>query len=141
MSKRTVVKINIPAIEQRIKENGWTNASFCTVKMQGRSRGWITEWKRGKNFPSPEEAANICVCLNTAPEEILITEDDIQLVREILTKAEGAPGIKTPPAEAGGEEEPSMELFAELFKRLPKSELWKVAALATTMAASASEEE
>lgn len=138
MPKRKIVYVNIPVFESILRANGWSNDFFSVEKLK-KGRGLITEWKRGKNFPSPEEAAKMCELLHTTPREILLKEEDIALVEGLF--AERDPGIKNPPAEAGGEEEPSMELFAKLFGKLPKSELWKVAALATTMAAAASEEE
>lgn len=73
-----------------------------------KQRGWVSEWKRGKNFPSPEEAARMCILLKTTPDEILLHEGetpeetekclkDIETVRK-LVEAEGikeAPDPKT----------------------------------------------
>lgn len=98
MSKRTTVKVDIERIEIIIKANGWRNSYFAEVIMK-KQRGWVSEWKRGKNFPSPEEAARMCILLKTTPDEILLHEGetpeetekclkDIETVRK-LVEAEG----------------------------------------------------
>lgn len=74
----------------------------------GKGRGWITEWKRGRNLPSPEEAAKMCILLDTTPEEILLHEGanetetakcqkDIAYVRSLVEKkrAEGKKNAPT----------------------------------------------
>lgn len=99
MSKRTTVKVDIERIEIIIKANGWRNSYFAEVIMK-KQRGWVSEWKRGKNFPSPEEAARMCILLKTTPDDILLHEgetpeetakclEDIETVRK-LVEAEGA---------------------------------------------------
>lgn len=107
MSKRTTVKVDIERIEIIIKANGWRSSYFAEVIMK-KQRGWVSEWKRGKNFPSPEEAARMCILLKTTPDEILLHEGetpeetekclkDIETVRK-LVEAEGikeAPDPKT----------------------------------------------
>lgn len=107
MSKRTTVKVDIEQIEIIIKANGWRSSYFAEVIMK-KQRGWVSEWKRGKNFPSPEEAARMCILLKTTPDEILLHEGetpeetekclkDIETVRK-LVEAEGikeAPDPKT----------------------------------------------
>lgn len=100
MSKRTTVKVDIERIEIIIKANGWRNSYFAEVIMK-KQRGWVSEWKRGKNFPSPEEAARMCVLLKTTPDDILLHEGktpeetakclkDIETVRKLVE----ADGIK-----------------------------------------------
>lgn len=100
MSKRTTVKVDIERIEIIIKANGWRNSYFAEVIMK-KQRGWVSEWKRGKNFPSPEEAARMCVLLKTTPDDILLHEGktpeetakclkDIETVRKLVV----ADGIK-----------------------------------------------
>lgn len=54
-----------------------------------KGRGWVSEWKRGKNLPSPEEAAQMCVLLQTTPEEILVKPEDIALVNSLLEQEKG----------------------------------------------------
>lgn len=107
MSKRTTVKVDIERIEIIIKANGWRNSYFAEVIMK-KQRGWVSEWKRGKNLPSPEEAAHICLVFDVSPDDILLHEgktpeetekclEDIETVRK-LVEAEGtkkAPDPKT----------------------------------------------
>lgn len=94
MSKRTTVKVDIERIEIIIKANGWRNSYFAEVIMK-KQRGWVSEWKRGKNFPSPEEAARMCILLKTTPDDILLHEGetpeetekclkDIETVRKLV---------------------------------------------------------
>lgn len=100
MSKRLIIIPNIKKIESEIRRNGWSNAYFTSEVMK-KQRGWVSEWKRGKNFPSPEEAARMCILLNTPPEEILLREgsteeetarcqQDIDTVRQLVEESQGA---------------------------------------------------
>ena len=100
MSKRLIIIPNIKKIESEIRRNGWSNAYFTSEVMK-KQRGWVSEWKRGKNFPSPEEAARMCILLNTSPEEILLREgsteeetarcqQDIDTVRQLVEESQGA---------------------------------------------------
>lgn len=68
----------------------------------------MTDWRRGKGLPSPEEAAQMCVLLDAEPEDILLAtgntdeetaklQADIALVRELVEKQ----GIKKDPAISG----------------------------------------
>lgn len=93
MPKRATVKPNVDAILKMVASNSWSAASFS--KMVGKHKRWLSEVKRGNNLPSPEEAARMCVLLQTTPDEILLhkgeTEEqtaelqaDIALVRDLL---------------------------------------------------------
>lgn len=93
MPKRATVKPNIDAILKMVASNSWSAASFS--KMIGKHKRWLSEVKRGNNLPSPEEAARMCVLLETTPEEILLHEGetdeetakclkDIQRVKELV---------------------------------------------------------
>lgn len=95
MSKRLVVTPNIEEVNSLVEGKGWSKAYFSETVMK-KSRGWITEWKRAKNFPSPEEAVRMCVMLQTTPEEILTEQADIELVRGLLEQ-EREKGIKKDP--------------------------------------------
>lgn len=118
-------------LQERIDQYGLSK--YKIAKMAGVHTSTVTNWLSGTKPQVEKERA-----VRSAIHE---WEVEHGIVPTASTPAERDPGIKNPPAEAGGEEEPSMELFAELFGKLRKSELWKVAALATTMAAAASEEE
>lgn len=103
MSKRNTVKaINVEYLTSCLAANGWSNTYFCS-QLMGKGRGWITEWKRGKNLPSPEEAARMCLLLNTTPDEILTEPADIALVAGLIEREREAQGIKKDPAPEGAE--------------------------------------
>lgn len=130
MPKRKIVYVNIPAFESILRANGWSN-DFFTVEKLKKGRGLITEWKRGKNFPSPEEAAKMCELLHTTPREILLKEEDIALVEGLL--AERDPGIKNPPAEAGGEMSTARERALFLIKNTGDEKIESLLALLELM--------
>lgn len=59
---------------------------------------------------TPEEAARMCVLLQTTPEEILVEEADIELVRSLIEQ-EREKGIKKDPIlEDGAEDSETAEL-------------------------------
>lgn len=95
--------------------NGWSNAHFCT-NLMGRGRGWITEWKRGRNLPTPEEAARMCELLHTTPEDILTDAEDVTLVRGLLEQSEknNAPA----PITEGERIDPTTERIIEIVRQL-----------------------
>lgn len=93
MAKRDTVSVNCDKILVLIRANEWSNAAFS--RKVGKYSSWFGEVLRGNNLPSPQEAARICVLLQTPPEEILLhqgkTEEetakcqkDIALVRDLL---------------------------------------------------------
>lgn len=82
MPKRDVVWPNINSIAKMVSDKSWSEASFS--QMVGKHKRWISEVRRGKNLPSPEEAARMCVLLQTTPEEILVKQDEIDLVNLLL---------------------------------------------------------
>lgn len=137
--KKETVGIKADYLESCLAGNGWSNAYFCTTLM-GKGRGWITEWKRGRNLPSPEEAAKMCILLNTTPEEILLHEGaneaetakcqkDIAYVRSLVEKKRAEGKKKERPAD--GEALSDMQLEAiEFVKSLPEDELKRFLRLA-----------
>lgn len=95
MPKRTTIRVNTEKIAELSKEKGWSAATFA--KKTGKYRTWLSEVARGHNLPSPEEAARMCLLLQSEPEEILkaagetATETaqcqaDIALVRSLIEK-------------------------------------------------------
>lgn len=98
--KRKTVTPNLPVLLPMIKKKCRSYVVFAK-EIRGKDKsGWVTEWSRGNNYPSPEEAARICIFLNTTPDEILMHEgetpektakclEDIETVRK-LVEAEGA---------------------------------------------------
>ena len=71
------------------------NTSFCLDMGFENRTSWVSDLKRGRNLPSPEEAAKMCSLLKKTPEEILLhqgeTEEqtakcqkDIARVRDLL---------------------------------------------------------
>lgn len=116
MSRRKTVKINLPVVNPLIKKTFRSYIVFC--EKMGRAHNWVTDWNRRdkdgnpapKNLPSPEEAARMCVLLQTTPEEILTEEADIELVRSLIER-EREKGIKKDPIrEDGAVSEPKQKL-------------------------------
>lgn len=112
MSRRKTVKLNLEFVNPRIKEVCHNNVIFCNQMGRPNQKTWVTDWNRvkdgnwaPKNLPSPEEAARMCILLETTPEEILLHEgetdeetakclEDIQRVKELvaeLRKEEAVP--------------------------------------------------
>lgn len=93
MAKRDTVNVNCDNVLALIRANEWSNAAFS--RKVGKYSSWFGEVLRGNNLPSPQEAAQMCVLLQTTPDEILLhqgeTEEqtakcqkDIALVRDLL---------------------------------------------------------
>lgn len=112
MAKRKTVNVNTDKIIFLAEANEWNKAAFA--RKVGKHSRWFSEVARGRNLPSPDEAAAICLLLHTPPEEILLTEgeteketaqyqEDIALVHELMEKMQGAK--KAPAAEGEGSKE------------------------------------
>lgn len=121
MSRRKTVKLNIPATEKKIKAVFRHNVIFCEKMGRGNHLTWVTDWNRKdengnpkpKNLPSPEEAARMCVLLQTTPEEILVEQADIDLVNGLLEQEREKSAKKERPADGGtlsGEDKETAEL-------------------------------
>lgn len=102
MPKRDTVQPNVDSIAEKVSAKSWSEASFS--KMIGKHKRWLSEVRRGKNLPSPEEAARICQLLKATPDEILLREgetpeatakclENIETVRKLVE----AKGIKETP--------------------------------------------
>ena len=95
MSRRKTVSIDTDICLQLAKKKRWKAVDLA--EMIGKHRNWLSEVKRGRNLPSPEEAAQMCVLLDAEPEDILLAtgstdeetaklQADIALVRELVEK-------------------------------------------------------
>lgn len=109
MAKRKTVNVNTDKIILLAEANEWNKAAFA--RKVGKHSRWFSEVARGRNLPSPDEAAAICLLLHTPPEEILLTEgeteketaqyqEDIALVHELMEEMQG--GKKAPATEGEG---------------------------------------
>lgn len=92
MSKRQTVKVNCEQVLELAKKNEWSNAAFS--RKVGKYSTWFGEVLRNKNLPSPEEAAKMCLLLNTTPEEILTEPADIELVNGLIEQERAKQGMK-----------------------------------------------
>lgn len=131
MSKRLVVTPNIEEVNSLVEGKGWSKAYFSETVMK-KTRGWITEWKRAKNFPSPEEAVRMCALLQTTPEEILTEESDIELVRGLIEQERGK-GTKKEPAPKKSELSIGQLELIELSSKMSDDELRKFIAAMKVM--------
>ena len=104
---------------------------FC--EKMGRAHNWVTDWNRKdkdgnpkpKNFPSPEEAACMCILFKTTPDEILLhdgktPEETAKCLEDIETvwKLVEAKGIKETPDPKIGGEDAQLAQFIAKFNRL-----------------------
>lgn len=100
MSRKKTVKIIYDAIKDPIKKLFRSNVVFCeAMGFTGRD-SWVSDLKRGRNLPSPEEAARMCVLLQTTPEEILSEEADVELVRSLIEQERKKSVKKERPADS-----------------------------------------
>ena len=93
MSRKKTVKIIYDSVKVQIDKHFRSNVVFCLAMGFEDRPSWVSDLKRGRNLPSPEEAARMCVLLQTTPEEILVEEADIELVRSLIER-ERENGIK-----------------------------------------------
>lgn len=113
MPKKYTVKVNYEAIISAIdnhKVYRGNNTSFCLDMGFENRTSWVSDLKRGRNLPSPKEAAKMCSLLKKSPEEILLhqgeteeetakCQEDIALVRELLEQMQGAKKAPDPEIE------------------------------------------
>lgn len=123
MAKRKTVNVNTDKIIFLAEANEWNKAAFA--RKVGKHSRWLSEVARGRNLPSPEEAAQMCLLLHTTPEEILPTEgetaeetakcqEDIALVRKLLEEMQSAK--KAPAAKGEGYDDKITRLYTQLPK-------------------------
>lgn len=90
-------KSSVNLISDFCKRNDISEAAFS--RKFGKNNRWISDLRRGKNLslPDAEEAARMCILLETTPEEILLHEgetdeetakclEDIQRVKELVAE-------------------------------------------------------
>ena len=134
MAKRDTVKVDCNKIDNLRKANEWNQSAFS--RKVGKYSSWDSEVLRGKNLPSPEEAARICVLFNAAPTDILIHEgktpeetakclEDIETVQGFV---DGERAKEKAPA-AEGEGEAKLAQFVDGFMRLTPQQKDTVLAL------------
>jgi transcriptional regulator with XRE-family HTH domain len=123
MAKRKTVNVNTDKIIFLAEANEWNKAAFA--RKVGKHSRWLSQVARGRNLPSPEEAAQMCLLLHTTPEEILPTEgetaeetakcqEDIALVRKLLEEMQSAK--KAPAAKGEGYDDKITRLYTQLPK-------------------------
>lgn len=119
MAKRKTVNVNTDKIIFLAEANEWNKAAFA--RKVGKHSRWLSEVARGRNLPSPEEAAQMCLLLHTTPKEILLTEgeteketaqrqEDIALVQGLLEEMQEAK--KAPAAEGEGLDDETKKIVA-----------------------------
>lgn len=118
MPRRKVVRLNLEVVNPLIKSVCRNYTAFCEKMGRGASN-WVADWNRKdengnpkpKNLPSPEEAAKMCILLETTPEVILLNKGateaetaklqaDIAHVRDLLDQQ----GAKKAPTETSERE-------------------------------------
>lgn len=109
MAKRETVTIDVAKVIDLGSSNGWSAATVA--RKIGKHPRWLSEIKRDRNLPSPEEAAQMCVLLQTTPEEILVKPEDIALVNSLLEQEKG---IKKQPA--ANSNEPDKKALLDIVK-------------------------
>lgn len=85
MSKRVPVNVINENIEMAIRGKFRSMAAFC--QEYDRHYTWVNGWRRGKNLPTPEEAAQICEMLRVDPAEVIAPED-VERVRQHMSYAD-----------------------------------------------------
>lgn len=119
MSRKKTVKIIYDSVKVQIDKHFRSNVVFCLAMGFEDRPSWVSDLKRGKNLPSPEEAARMCVLLQTTPEEILVEEADIELVRSLIER-EREKGIKKERPADGEALTPKDKALLTWFHSLPQ---------------------
>lgn len=130
MSRRKTVKLNLPYVNAKITEVFRHNIIFCEKMGREKHPTWVSDWNRKdkggtpipKNLPSPEEAARMCVLLQTTPEEILTEPADIELVRGLIEQ-ERENGIKKDPIQKDGAVSPAAQEILDFLDSASGEEL------------------
>lgn len=132
MSRKKTVKIIYDSVKKQIDKHFRSNVVFCEAMGFVSRDSWVSDLKRGRNLPSPEEAARMCVLLQTTPEEILTEPDDIELVRGLIEQ-EREKGIKKEAAPEKSELSIGQLELIELSSKMSDDELRKFIAAMKAM--------
>lgn len=141
MAKRDTVNLDCDKIDILRKANQWNQSAFS--RKVGKYSSWYSEVLRGKNLPSPEEAAHICIVFNASPDDVLLHEgkdakatakclEDIETVRKLVeaerakenapaTEGEGLSAAKDALIEAVKgitDKDTALAVFDELSKKM-----------------------
>ena len=119
MSRKKTVKIIYDSVKVQIDKHFRSNVVFCLAMGFEDRPSWVSDLKRGRNLPSPEEAARMCVLLQTTPEEILVEKADIELVRSLIER-EREKGIKKERPADGEALTPKDKALLTWFHSLPQ---------------------
>ena len=119
MSRKKTVKIIYDSVKVQIDKHFRSNVVFCLAMGFEDRPSWVSDLKRGRNLPSPEEAARMCVLLQTTPEEILAEKADIELVRSLIER-EREKGIKKERPADGEALTPKDKALLTWFHSLPQ---------------------
>lgn len=119
MSRKKTVKIIYDSVKVQIDKHFRSNVVFCLAMGFEDRPSWVSDLKRGRNLPSPKEAARMCVLLQTTPEEILVEEADIELVRSLIER-EREKGIKKERPADGEALTPKDKALLTWFHSLPQ---------------------
>ena len=117
MPKRIIVHIDADKVIGLSKKNGWSAATLA--RKIGKHERWFSEVKRGRNLPSPEEAARMCAILQVMPEEILTEPKDIDLVKGLIESQRSEQTEKPAPLDGDGLSDKDKRLIA-WFRSLPQ---------------------
>lgn len=121
MAARKTVQIVLERVLSLAREAGWSAATLA--RRVGKHERWFSEIKRGKNLPSPEEAARMCAILQTAPEEILVEPEDIELVRRLIEREREKQSIKKERPVQDGTLSPEQQAAWELLQKMDDATL------------------
>ena len=127
MSRRKTVALKMEFVNARIKEKCRHNVVFCELMGREDQPTWVTDWNRKpkpKNLPSPEEAAKMCAILQATPEEILVEQDDIELVKIIIDRERTSQ--KEPATQTGDGLDDLQRQAFDLIKKIPTEQLQTV---------------
>ena len=78
----TISEINADRLDELISAKRWSNSDLC--RELGKHVRWISDVKRGKNMPTFEVGAKICVLLNAMPNELFPNQDDANEISSLI---------------------------------------------------------